>query len=454
VLYLLAMEKVTMEAVPSQTPSALPEKPGWNSLFAWFEAALAGLGLSLAQSRVESLAVGVFTAMGGPLRRFHALDHIFRFQPSDPLETLAILYHDVVYWSVDGCWPPGFDQTLGAVAVSGLPGTRLAAQASIPCYGEILSVFGLAPGDPVGKTGANELFSTLAFASALGADLGRDRTLAVAACIEGTIPFRGPGARTALHARLMDLGFSRSDADTALIRAVHMANQDVGDFRHEDAGTFLGGTWNLLPELNPDLRITAVFSVQAYRRALEGMDRFFAFLTPEVLFDSWLNEPGPEVLAQWRAQAAVNLRVARDYLGAKLLAASLLEAFALATGPDVPLSLLMGAASAPQEHRLEARLPALQGQPEMEPVYFLLEWGRSTAASFDLTNSPLAAWVYRQLDPPARKIQSDHAKELFSGRMAPRDFLATWPRPLVSALAKTLATFVPTRSEGLQEWVS
>ncbi|HTH14367.1 MAG TPA: hypothetical protein VMB23_08215, partial [Spirochaetia bacterium] len=361
-----------------EKPVALPVHPGWNSLFAWFDSALTGLGLSLTQARVESLAVGVFTAMGGPLRRFHALDHLFRFRPADPLETLAVLYHDVVYWSVDGCWPPGFDQPLTAVAASGQSWAVLSAEAPIPWYQEILALFGLKPGDPVGKVGANELFSTLAFAWALGTDLGRDRTLEVAACIEGTIPFRGPGARTTLHGRVTGLGLSRDVADRVLARSVHMANQDVGDFRHDDAGTFLGGTWNLLPELNPDLRITAVFTVQAYRRALEGMDRFFAFLTPDLLFDSWGDEPPASLLAQWRAQAAVNLRVARDYIGAKLLAASLLEAFALATGPDVPLSLLMGSASSPSEDRLEAQLPVLEGQPEMEPVYFLLERGRST----------------------------------------------------------------------------
>jgi hypothetical protein len=219
----------------------LPDHPGWKSLVAWFDRAWEGLGLDLPRSRTEALAVGVFTAMGGPLRRFHSLGHLFRFRPADPLEILAVLYHDVVYWSVDGAWPPGFEPALTAVAGSGQSWAALEAGAPVPFYDDLLALFGLKPGDPVGKTGANELFSALAFASVLGDDLGRDRTLAVAACIEGTIPFRGPGARKTLHDRLLTLGIPAAEADAWVARAVRMANQDVGDFRHEDAGTFLGG---------------------------------------------------------------------------------------------------------------------------------------------------------------------------------------------------------------------
>lgn len=426
----------------------------WTTLIGWFRRSLDALVPDVPVHQIEAWAIDVFTAMGGPLRRFHSLDHLFRFSPRDPLETLAVLYHDVVYWSVDRCWPTGYAAVLDAVAASGKPGEPLALEAPIPHYDEILEIFGLSPGSGLPKVGGNELMSALAFASALGATLGRESTLAVAACIEATIPFRGPQARRDLARRLGALGLPARFVDESMVRAVRIANQDVGDFCHEDPGTFLGGTWNLLPELNPDLRISAVFGIGAYRRALEAMDRFFAFLTPDVLFDSWGDEPETAVLHKWKAQAAVNLKIAREYLGAKLLATALLEAFALETGPDVPLSMFMGAAADSSECRLEAHLPVIAHSPEVDPVFFLLEWGRSTEASFDLTNSPLAAWIYRQLDGSRRSEEQDRARAFFEGRIGPREYLAGSPMGLVRGVGEALARFVPTRTEALEGLLS
>lgn len=437
-----------MSGPPISSPSN-----SWNTLIGWFRWSLDSLSPGVPASRIEAMAVDVFTAMGGGLRQFHSLEHVFRFSPRDALETLAVLYHDVVYWSVDQAWPSGYAEILETVAPSGRPGAPLAVQTTVPYYADVLAVFGLMPGDEVPKVGGNELFSALAFAATLGDLLDRNKTLAVSACIEATIPFRGHSVRSVLHQRLIALGLDPTGADQALVRAIHIANQDVGDFCHEDPGTFLGGTWNLLPELNPDLRITAVFSIRSYRRALEAMDRFFAFLTPDLLFDSWGEEPGGEALAKWKDQAAANLQIARQYLGAKLLATAFLEAFALETGSDIPLSLFMGAASDPAEGRLEALLPALPGGPNVDPVFFLLEWGRSSQASFDLTNSPLAAWIYRQLDGPGREREQTRSRQFFEGKNSPGDYLRGSPPAIVAGLAEALSRFVPTRAESLQRLI-
>jgi len=431
-----------------------PETSRWKSLITWIRWALTPLVSNLPVERVESLAVDIYTSMGASLRQFHTLEHIFHFQPEDPVETLAVLYHDIVYWSVDGDWPTAFAAVLTRVADHGTGGAVLAVSSTIPHYAEVLQVFGVKPGDPVGKAGGNELFSALAFASALGDEVDRNVTLAVCTCIEATIPFRGATARPALRERLLSLGVPTDEADSWVTRAVHMANQDVGNFRSDDPGNFLGGTWNLLPELNPDLRITAVFTIQSYRRALEGMHGFFLFLTPELLFDSWGDEPGEDVLRHWQNQAAENLQVARRYISAKILATALLEAFALATGNDIPISLFMGASADAPEERLESLLPPVKGIPQVDSVSFLLEWGRSMKSSFDLTNSPLAAWVYRQLEESERDHQLERSKRLFSGSLAPREYLAGWKGEIVRQLATALASFVPTRREQLGKWLT
>lgn len=422
----------------------------WSWLVGRLQAALDDLSPGVTPPRIEALAVEVFTAMAGPLRRFHTLDHLMRFAPADSVETLAVLYHDVVYWSVDGTWPPSFAGVLAEVAPEGPTGLLAAAPVgtALPFYTDLLTLFGQGPGTvPQGPT--NELFSALAFASSLGDLLGRSTTLAVAACIEATIPFRGLGARTTLHQRLVSLGVPDPEASAWVTRAVHLANQDVGDFRLDDPGAFLGGTWNLLPELNPDLRITAVFTIQAYRRALVATDKFFTFLHPDKLFDSWGSEPGDAVLACWKTQAALNLAIARQYLGAKVLASALLEALARETGSDIPLSLFMGSATDKPEARLEALLPDLGPMPEMEPVLFLLEWGRSSSSSFDLTNSPLAAWLYRQISPDDRTRLLALSADLFAETLPPRAYLDAWNPAITAGLIQALAAFVPTRRAGL-----
>ena len=75
------------------------EHPGWHILLERIDWALRGLGLSPGDSRLEDLAVRIFTAMGGERRRFHGLDHLFSFEVYDPIEQLAVLFHDIVYWS-------------------------------------------------------------------------------------------------------------------------------------------------------------------------------------------------------------------------------------------------------------------------------------------------------------------------------------------------------------------
>ena len=75
-------------------------------------------------------------------------------------------------------------------------------------------------------------------------------------------------------------------------------------------------------------------------------------------------------------------------------------------------------------------------------------------SSFDLTNSPLAAWVYRQLEESERDHQLERSKRLFSGSLAPREYLAGWKGEIVRQLATALASFVPTRREQLGKWLT
>src|ERR1700677_4200290 len=72
------------------------------SLIATVEGALTALGHQVEPLRVERWALRVHRAMSGQGRSFHRADHIAELaQGADPLETLAVVFHDVVYLQVD-----------------------------------------------------------------------------------------------------------------------------------------------------------------------------------------------------------------------------------------------------------------------------------------------------------------------------------------------------------------
>ena len=88
-----------------EIPFLALDRPSWAALMERLRWALRTLGLKPRESQIESLAIGIHLAMGGSLRRFHTLEHLFALEAGDALELLAMLYHDVVYWTVDQAWP-------------------------------------------------------------------------------------------------------------------------------------------------------------------------------------------------------------------------------------------------------------------------------------------------------------------------------------------------------------
>ena len=411
--------------------------PSWS----WLLDRLSDVGQAFgpwSDAEIEAMAVTIFTAMEAPHREYHTLKHLTQFSPVDPTETLAVLFHDVVYLDVDGQWPEPFAAVLDQPT-------------EVPFFNELTRLFGFSEAPhTVHSVGKNEFFSAVAFAGVLGARLGRTVTLEVAACIEATIPFRGQAALETLYQRLTTLGL---DAENAVARAVHLANQDVESFQFDDPGTFLAGTWDLLPELNPVLRLSPLVSIKSYRQALERMEKFFAGLQADQLMLSWRGVPSQDELASGRQRIESNLATAAGYLDAKLLAAGLLEALAAVSGGDVPISLFMGVAGAEANDRLEAKLPPLPPATTVDQLTFLLEWGRSASTGFDLTNSPLAAWLWRQMSPEVRQTQRQRAGAFFNGQSSADEFLHHWPENLRRQVAQAVAELVPTRRNRLAPWL-
>ena len=125
--------------------------------------------------------------------------------------------------------------------------------------------------------------------------------IAIAACIEMTIPFRttdadGHTAAQALARRVRriseslhtELSLSPQDVPafvkTVVTDAVLLANRDTSGFTEAEPRQCLSNTWLLLKEADASLATHGVHSLVAYRQALMRMDDFFSRLDPVLIY--------------------------------------------------------------------------------------------------------------------------------------------------------------------------
>lgn len=431
-----------------------------------FQGALTSLGASVPDEQLEGWCVLVHACMSGQGRMFHNVEHVFQVSAGgDAIATLAALFHDTVYYQVDG----GLRQ-LGPLledAIEVTPdGIKLRpVPAADRLQAMVVDVFGFQAGQVLSPFGGlNELLSALLAVRQLKV-LSLPVLTQVAACIEATIPFRKPDARGVsaaehLERRLLglderlSLGLGRAGVEAAVHRAVEVANRDVGNFAFEDPGAFLDNTWALLPESNANLRL-AVYTIRDYLTAMQKMEGFFSFLDPAVVFAGYRGRPEPKVLEQMTARARKNVEVGRRYLRAKLAAAGLLRALAELTGGDAPVALLMG--DLPHEGhdpvRMEDALPARPAAAASDvqaDVLALLREGRARPSGFDLTNAPLAAFLYASLGDAALDRVVGLVKAPEQGPTQWRALLATLPAPVLHTVIDSCLPVATTRRGRLQ----
>jgi hypothetical protein len=324
-----------------------------------------------------------------------------------------------------------------------------------PATSDVLRVFDRKVGDVVTPmTGLNELASALVASIHLATTLDREQRIAIAACIEQTIPFRADPI-PALRERLALLGLAGGVLDDATRRAVRVGNRDVASFAESDAAKFLDSTWKLLPESNPALHQPTVHSVRDYRIALQKMEGFLGGLPADRVFHQWGSEPAPEIYAEYVERTRANLDLAVRYLRAKLYSISIVEAIAEATGGDVPLDYFMGgvpSAKQPTLIRLEQFLPEPDDARDLDPkLSRLLKEGRTSEVSFDTGASPLGAFLHAAVGEAGVADGVELAKEWWAGRHTAEEFLAKQPGAPVAALARAAANILETRRDRLSE---
>ncbi|MBL4843926.1 MAG: hypothetical protein JKY65_00250 [Planctomycetes bacterium] len=432
-----------------------------------FTAAFLELGQQATSEQFERWSILVHECMSGRGRQFHNVEHVFDISSgAPPIETLAICFHDAVYCQVDGGLPHPVEEVLtDAVELNEGQYILRPIQEDDRLMAMVTTIFGFEAGQVLSPyAGLNEFLSALLAARSLEPALPWSILAEIVTCIEATIPFRGKGEvdpTYALADRLsaanerFELNLSDEQQLEALHRAVRVSNRDVGNFASEDARWFLDNTWKLLPETNDSLRGQRLYTIGEYRLAMAKMEGFLSFLDSDVVFRAYLNQPTDEEYAVMRTRAEANIALGCRYLRAKLLAASLLEALAMQTGGDAPISLFMGDLPVDVPTiRLESYLPPRPGTEATDmdaDVLDLLEKGRANDSGFDMKRSPLAAHLHRRLGQVESDRLANVAKESLGDKENPgRAFLDALPDPTVRMVAEACAHLATTRSEALR----
>jgi hypothetical protein len=417
--------------------------------------ALHELGSDASTNEIEQWGFSIHAALSAPGREFHNHDHVIGLaKEGDPLEVIAALYHDAVYIQVDHGPPRSMRAEVDRSLTNADGGWRvLAAAGDREVTADVLAVFGRRVGDLVTPTsGLNELSSALVCSTQLEKALDRHQRIAVAACIEQTIPFRSNPVG-GLRDRLAQLGLAGGELDEVVKRAVRVGNRDVANFADNDAASFLDSTWKLLPESNPALHLPMVYTVRDYRVALQKMESFLALLVADRVFHTWGDEPKPEIHARRVARTTGNLELAVRYLRAKLYSIALVEALSDLTGGDVPLDYFMGGSKdreRPNMKRIENYLPDLGAAKDLDaPLLRLLEQGRASESSFDTKPSPVGAFLMETVGEATVMKGVEMAKRWWAGAGDAQSFVAAQPAKPVAAIARAAANIIDTRRDRL-----
>lgn len=402
---------------------------------------LAQLNCAITPAETEKIGIFIFLAMEGSQRKFHNSNHVLDIcKDMTPLQTLSGLFHDVVYYQIDGGFPPNSEVLLlpfVEVKSEGIFIRKDIAKHTI--FDSCLIIFGFQRGQKLENFGGqNEFLSALLGALLLENHVNIKLLAAFFVCIEATIPFRKPNSQNQtsyqkaeknlqILAQEYNFELSETEIDEIIKQAVGLANRDVANFAATDVGKFLDGTWTLLPESHAQLWYGGVYSVQSYRIALAKMEHFFSILQPEVIFEQYKGFPDDATFEKLLTQATKNIAIGRQYIGVKLLPIAIIEAAALLTGGDTPLSVFMGDVRM-QEHDIKRAEDFLPQLPDIHrdidyDVYRLLEFGRTTATSFDLQNSPLASFIYKKVGENACTEMLKVAKSFFAQQISPQQFL-------------------------------
>ncbi|MDF1513266.1 MAG: hypothetical protein P1S60_05610 [Anaerolineae bacterium] len=431
---------------------------------------LTGLHVDINPVILEDLAVLIHEAMTVNARSFHTIEHVFTLSDgSNPIQALAALFHDIVYFEVD----QGFTTRIYYVLSTHITQSngdivlKKTFDTDDTAYRVTLDMFGFKPGQKLSRVkGLNEFLSALLMIKLLEFIVPLVYLVKILACIEATIPFRGINKFGQTPAEVIErrlshinqtynLGLLATEIEAATMNAVIFSNRDVMNFAESDTGRFLDNTWKLLPELNPNLRLQGYYSIKSYRKGLEKMESFMLQLNPGSIFNRYAGEPSPTDYERMLEFANRNIATARQYLGIELLSATILEALAEITGGDVPVALFIGGIDGELpdgQKKWEDFLPdvpATSNIRQNSTIFDLLAFGRTSSSSFDLQHSPLSLFLFKSLELENTNTLLTVARKYYSGQMEAHTFLNAVPASIMHAISSACAEMAITRQAEL-----
>ena len=431
-----------------------------------FQSALDQLQVRCRPEELESWTLGIFYAMTARSRNFHQLDHVLDVgRGLQPLQVIAALYHDVVYFQVDKEFTPLVQERIKDVLEVRENRFYLKSETLDPKLQIVRDVFGFMPGQEVAVFGGmNEFLSSVVAIQDLGNYLTDTQVTAIAACIRATVPFQGPdasgksfpmriGSAIEQVSHRGKWGLTSATIDDLVRQAVEVGNADVANFGNEDLSVFLDNTWKLLPEANPSLFSLGAYTIKSYRTSMQKMEGFMSQLNSEYVFHEYRGYPDEQTFVSMKKAAANNIKQAVEYLQAKLVSIAVLEGIAELTGGDAPVVLLAGASKEDDASTVQIvdflkeprayRLDTFGGINEA--VYHVLNVGRNSATHFDSKASPLAAFIYAVLGREALPSYFDNARRAFKSEVSWMEFLRLFPGSLMKEIVEAVATISEVR---------
>jgi hypothetical protein len=440
-----------------------------NRFIKLFADAFAELGAEVPMDQIERLAMVVHSAMESKQRAYHTSQHVFQMcRGMDARQVLAALFHDVVYYQIDGGFPklaaPVLDRLVRRVNGELILKPIGTGEAQVRMCARL---FQIKPGEVLTPNGGmNEFLSAALAVKLLQPFLTTADLVVIAACIAATVPFRGPdaegysfavGLAGRVRAELRVLSGAKDGAalerqvTAAMHAAIKIGNRDVSGFAEANPAKFLTGTWQLIEESNISLAVVRVYTLQDYRGALLRMRTFLAGLNPDYIFRQYENYPSDAELARLNAATRKNLLFAADYLGAKINTIAILEAMALETGGNCPVSMFLGdiRGSHGKPDRPRDYLPAAEkAAGDINPQLLrVLERGRAQESSMDLNASPLTAAIYWRMGQTGMEQTLAQAQRMFAGKLSAREFLQGLDGRLLRMITDVCAKIAISRSE-------
>ena len=148
------------------------------------------------EERLERWACLIYESMSAPSRTFHRIQHVFDISKDcNEAQTLATLFHDTMYYNIDGGLSAPQNEVLKGIArvepLESVVILRKLTRESDNIIAMVMSILGFYPSQRISPfKGLNEFLSEDLAVCCLEEELNLPELARIAAKIEATTPFR------------------------------------------------------------------------------------------------------------------------------------------------------------------------------------------------------------------------------------------------------------------------